>query len=263
MNSKADAHSTHPGTFISLLASLPCPGMSTTPMMKQYQDAKAACGDAILLFRMGDFYEMFFDDAQTAAKTLGLALTSRDKGENPIPMAGFPHHQLESYLGQARRQRTSRRHLRSNRRPEASQGPRAPGSNADRQRRHADRCLDARSAAEQFSRGHRRRRTCGPGLGRAFHRPLPCRLLSRRTNRRPTGPHRSGRMPVGRGSDMLAATVGRQVVTRRPPGHSAKRAAVQSLSKHFGTANLEGFGFDHESDGPASRRRRGDSRLSH
>ena len=68
-------------------------------MMKQYQDAKAACGDAILLFRMGDFYELFLDDAQTAARTLGLALTSRDKGENPIPMAGFPHHQLENYLG--------------------------------------------------------------------------------------------------------------------------------------------------------------------
>ena len=64
--------------------------MSTTPMMQQYQDAKAACGDAILLFRMGDFYELFLDDAQTAARTLGLALTSRDKGENPIPMAGFP-----------------------------------------------------------------------------------------------------------------------------------------------------------------------------
>src|SRR3990170_3993217 len=70
-----------------------------TPMMKQYQDAKRACPDALLLFRMGDFYELFHDDAKTAARTLGLALTSREKGENPIPMAGFPHHQLESYLG--------------------------------------------------------------------------------------------------------------------------------------------------------------------
>ena len=69
-----------------------------TPMMQQYQDAKLACPDAILLFRMGDFYELFHDDAKVAAKTLNLALTSRDKGENPIPMAGFPHHQLDSYL---------------------------------------------------------------------------------------------------------------------------------------------------------------------
>src|SRR5215468_6461035 len=73
--------------------------MSTTPMMKQYQEAKAACPDALLLFRMGDFYELFHDDAKTAARMLGLALTSRDKGENAVPMAGFPHHQLESYLG--------------------------------------------------------------------------------------------------------------------------------------------------------------------
>src|SRR3954468_4998896 len=72
--------------------------MTTTPMMQQYRDAKAACPDALLLFRMGDFYELFYDDAKTAARVLNLALTSRDKGEDPIPMAGFPHHQLETYL---------------------------------------------------------------------------------------------------------------------------------------------------------------------
>ena len=68
-------------------------------MMQQYEDAKAVCGDALLLFRMGDFYELFHDDAKTAARVLGLTLTSRDKGENAAPMAGFPHHQLDSYLG--------------------------------------------------------------------------------------------------------------------------------------------------------------------
>ena len=68
-------------------------------MMQQYAEAKKACGDALLLFRMGDFYELFYEDAKTAAKVLGLTLTSRDKGQNPIPMAGFPYHQLEGYLG--------------------------------------------------------------------------------------------------------------------------------------------------------------------
>lgn len=67
-------------------------------MMKQYQEAKAACGDAVLLFRMGDFYELFNDDAKVASKILGLTLTSRDKSSNPTPMAGFPHHQLDGYL---------------------------------------------------------------------------------------------------------------------------------------------------------------------
>lgn len=70
-----------------------------TPMMKQYHEAKAACGDALLFFRMGDFYELFLDDAKVAAKILGLTLTSRDKdSDNPTAMAGFPHHQLDSYL---------------------------------------------------------------------------------------------------------------------------------------------------------------------
>src|SRR5919109_2135473 len=72
--------------------------MPATPMMQQYSDAKQAAGDALLLFRMGDFYELFFDDARAAAHVLGLALTSRDKGDDPVPMAGFPYHQLDSYL---------------------------------------------------------------------------------------------------------------------------------------------------------------------
>jgi DNA mismatch repair protein MutS len=64
-------------------------------MMQQYQDAKERHPGMLLFFRMGDFYELFHDDAQTAAQVLGLTLTSRDK---TVPMAGFPHHQLEHYL---------------------------------------------------------------------------------------------------------------------------------------------------------------------
>src|SRR5450755_400200 len=67
----------------------------TTPMMQQYRDAKAKHPDMLLFFRMGDFYELFETDAETAHKVLGLTLTSRDK---EMPMAGFPHHQLETYL---------------------------------------------------------------------------------------------------------------------------------------------------------------------
>jgi DNA mismatch repair protein MutS len=67
----------------------------TTPMMQQYRDAKAKHPDMLLFFRMGDFYELFENDAETAHKILGLTLTSRDK---EMPMAGFPHHQLENYL---------------------------------------------------------------------------------------------------------------------------------------------------------------------
>jgi len=70
-----------------------------TPMMQRYLEVKAETPGAILLFRMGDFYELFYEDAETAAKILGLTLTSRDKGStNPVPMAGFPYHALEGYL---------------------------------------------------------------------------------------------------------------------------------------------------------------------
>src|SRR5438105_2891260 len=69
--------------------------MTLTPMMQQYQEAKQRHPGMLLLFRMGDFYELFDVDAEIAARQLGLALTSRDK---TIPMAGFPHHALESHL---------------------------------------------------------------------------------------------------------------------------------------------------------------------
>jgi DNA mismatch repair protein MutS len=71
----------------------------TTPMMKQYLDVKAQFPDTLLLFRMGDFYEIFMEDAETAASVLEIALTSRDRNaENPIPMCGVPYHAAENYI---------------------------------------------------------------------------------------------------------------------------------------------------------------------
>ncbi len=69
-----------------------------TPMMRQYASFKKQHEDAILLFRMGDFYELFHEDAKIVARVLGLAVTSREKGDNPIPMAGFPVHAAENYI---------------------------------------------------------------------------------------------------------------------------------------------------------------------
>ena len=71
-----------------------------TPMLQQYMEIKAAHEDAILFYRMGDFYEMFFDDAVVAAKILGITLTSRSSknDKNKIPMCGVPHHAVSSYL---------------------------------------------------------------------------------------------------------------------------------------------------------------------
>ena len=60
-----------------------------TPAMRQYREQKRQAGDAILLFRMGDFYELFYEDAELGARLLGIALTSRDGGRTPL--AGIPH----------------------------------------------------------------------------------------------------------------------------------------------------------------------------
>jgi DNA mismatch repair protein MutS len=72
---------------------------SDTPLMRQYLEVKDRYPDTIVFFRLGDFYEMFFDDAVVVARTLDLTLTTRDKGkENPVPMCGVPHHAAKHYL---------------------------------------------------------------------------------------------------------------------------------------------------------------------
>ncbi|NLM16485.1 MAG: DNA mismatch repair protein MutS, partial [Candidatus Riflebacteria bacterium] len=70
-----------------------------TPLMRQYKELKAQNTDAILLFRCGDFYETFYEDAVTVANDLQIALTSRNKNDpDPIPMAGVPYHAIDGYL---------------------------------------------------------------------------------------------------------------------------------------------------------------------
>ena len=76
----------------------PPPAKNLTPAMRQYHNFKSKYPDAILFFRMGDFYEMFYEDAVIASRVLGLALTSRSKGDNAVPLAGVPYHAMESYL---------------------------------------------------------------------------------------------------------------------------------------------------------------------
>ena len=71
----------------------------STPMIKQYLSIKEQYPDAILFYRMGDFYEMFFEDAQLASRILEIALTSRNKNdESPVPMCGVPHRAVQSYI---------------------------------------------------------------------------------------------------------------------------------------------------------------------
>ena len=73
--------------------------IAETPLMKQYFQVKAQYPEAVLLFRVGDFYETFADDALIASKVLGIVLTKRANGQNAsVPLAGFPHHSIDVYL---------------------------------------------------------------------------------------------------------------------------------------------------------------------
>ena len=78
---------------------MPGPSAPSTPLMQQYQEIKSRHRDAILMFRMGDFFEMFYDDAETAARVLGLTLTSRNNGAAAeVPLAGVPVRAVNEYL---------------------------------------------------------------------------------------------------------------------------------------------------------------------
>src|SRR5687768_14535829 len=81
-------------------SSVPSIPAGLTPAMRQYFEAKRQHRDAIVFFRMGDFYEMFYEDALTAARALELTLTSRSKDSNggAIPMCGVPHHAADGYV---------------------------------------------------------------------------------------------------------------------------------------------------------------------
>ena len=80
------------------------PDPKQTPAMKQYYEMKAQYQDAVLFFRMGDFYEMFEDDAVLVSKELGLTLTTRNKNSsNPVPLAGLPYHARERYIAELTR----------------------------------------------------------------------------------------------------------------------------------------------------------------
>ena len=160
---------------------------------------------------MGDFYEMFHEDAKTAARVLNLALTSREKGENAMPMAGFPHHQLESYLGKLIAAGFRAAVCEQVEDPKLAKGLVRAGGDADRHARHGDRRRPAGPAREQFPGGRRewhwlgQWRAGGPGVGRALHRPVRRGRIAHPAVARPVGPARTGRVPGERNGRNAAA----------------------------------------------------------
>ena len=230
--------------------------MAVTPMMQQYLDAKEQAPDCLLLFRMGDFYELFHEDAETAARILGLTLTSREKGENRVPMAGFPYHSIDNYL---------RRLLQAGIRvaicdqvedPRAATGlvKRAitrivtPGTLTDEQ------LLDPRRSnflAAMAPTGGKARLTglawvdlsAGQMTVSAIEEPFLAEEMARLE---PT----ELLLPESQSNNELWARLpGEPTLTPRPPWTFSRQNALDLLKRHFRVQTFDGFGIDESSPG--------------
>jgi DNA mismatch repair protein MutS len=233
-------------------------------MMRQYHDAKAACGDALLLFRMGDFYELFLDDAKVAAQVLGLTLTSRDKdSDNPTAMAGFPHHQLDAYLHKL---------IKAGYRAAVCEQVEDPKAAKGLVRREITRVVSAGTLTDDGLLDPRE----------ANYLAAICMVQDRRGGddvepqvglawaELSSGRFEAGTFPHSRLEDELARIGPAEILfreddvrvhpdaaspwswTSRPAWTFAEDAAREALCKQFHVHNLEGFGFESQ-DAPAIR----------
>ena len=225
---------------------------SPTPMMKQYHEAKASAGDALLLFRMGDFYELFFDDAKTAARVLGLSLTSRDKGENPIPMAGFPHHQLDGYLAKI---------IAAGMRAAVCEQVEDPKQAKGLVRREISRIVSRGTVTDDAlldpAESNFLLAICSgaDACGLAWIDISTGRFEASTLLRSKLGDELARIAPVeillsDEAADLPAEWTERRMLTRRPAWAFGHDAAVSALTKQFGTHSLDGMGFGNE-DSPA------------
>ncbi|MCP4700557.1 MAG: DNA mismatch repair protein MutS [Gammaproteobacteria bacterium] len=211
-------------------------------MMQQYLRIKADYPDILLFYRMGDFYELFFDDAEQAARLLDITLTARGKSAGkPIPMAGVPYHAVENYLAKLVRKGVSAAICEQTGDPATAKGPVerevariiTPGTLTDEALlpEHQDALLAAVHAngdligiaALNLSSGHfvvqevQGRETLNSELVRLH----PAELLI---------------------SEDTALELPDQPLCRQPPWYFDKETAMRLLTRQFGTQDLSGFG---------------------
>jgi DNA mismatch repair protein MutS len=222
----------------------------TTPMMQQYREAKERHPGMLLLFRMGDFYELFDDDAEVAARVLGLTLTSRDK---TIPMAGFPHHALDPHL---------HRLLHAGHRVAICDQVEDPALAHGLVRREVtrvvtpgtiteDELLDPRQPNHLAAAWAPRASTARAVLGLAWVEPstgqfqaadVPWPSLADELGRLAPSECLCAEGGPGRLMDLLRAAA--STLTLRPDWTFDPAAARAALFNHFGITTLAGFGFD-------------------
>jgi len=226
-----------------------------TPMMRQYLAIKAEYPDMLVFYRMGDFYELFYDDAKRAAALMDITLTSRGKsGGNPIPMAGVPYHAIEGYLAKLVRKGESVAICEQIGDPATSKGPVerkvtrivTPGTLTDEAllaetRDNLVASLfaegDAIGIAWLDLAGGRFRLTEVPDLEAVsgeIERLRPAELIVDEDQK------------LG---DTFAESIR---VTRRPPWHFELDSATRLLCAQFGTRDLSGFGCEEFSRGVAA-----------
>ncbi len=216
-----------------------------TPMMRQYLAIKADYPDMLLFYRMGDFYELFYDDAKKAASLMDITLTSRGKsGGNAIPMAGIPYHAAEAYLAKLVRKGESVAICEQIGDPATSKGPVerkvmrvvTPGTLTDEALLSENRDnLVAAVFADNTAfgiawldlAGGRFRMTEVPDLEAVageLERLQPAELI------------------VDEDATQLQNLVEGPRITRRPPWHYELDSATRALCAQFGTRDLSGFG---------------------
>jgi len=216
-----------------------------TPMMRQYLAIKAEYPDMLVFYRMGDFYELFYDDAKRAATLMDITLTSRGKsGGNPIPMAGVPYHAVEGYLAKLVRKGESVAICEQVGDPATSKGPVerkvtrivTPGTLTD----------EALLSAEQDNvvaavfKG-------GDTFGIAW---LDLSAGRFRLTEAPDVEAVQGEIERLRPAELLVdedepldGVFGEHIrITRRPPWHFEHDSASRLLCNQFGTRDLSGFG---------------------
>lgn len=227
-----------------------------TPAMQRYLEVKAQHPHAILLFRMGDFYELFYEDAVTASKAVGLTLTSRDKGSpNPIPMAGFPYHQLDGYLQKLVRAGFRAAICEQMEDPKLAKGPVkrdvtrvvTPGTLTE------DSLLDPRES-NFLACVFPSKETCGlawveVSTGRFFvsdlHNDAVLDEIARIHPAECLVPEQSGQSPVLQALSRMSELF----ITERPPWSFAPDQCLRLLLEQFQTRTLSGFDIDETTPG--------------
>ena len=227
-----------------------------TPLMQQYREIKARHQNAILFFRMGDFYEMFYEDAETASRVLGLTLTSRNNGgAAEVPLAGVPVKAGADYLRRLVQQGYRVAICEQVEDPKRRQGHRAARGGRDGHARRGVRRRPARRRAQQL---HRRARAASHATGEREHR----RRGGRRLDRRAAAVHRRRRPSW---TPLLARLAPRELlvargergrrrvaaIARRRARHRARRVGVRRGARRARSwrgssacASLDGLGIE-------------------